>query len=332
MRRAAITAVGHYLPEHRLTNEDLEGMVDTSDEWIQSRTGIKERRILKDDDKASSFMGAEAAKEACEKRGISPEELDLIIVGTVTPDNLCPATACLIQERIGATNAWGYDILAACCGYLFTLSTAASFIASGKHDKVMVVGVDKMSSIVDYTDRTTCVIFGDAAGATLLEPAEKGVGIIDSVEHVDGRGAPYLKMDGGGSLHPASHETVDAGMHNIQQDGRIVFKHAVEEMANATIEIMERNDLSAEDIRYLAPHQANRRIIEATANRMDLPMEQVMLNIDRYGNTTAATIPLCLYDYESELKRGDNIILAAFGGGFTWGASFIKWAYDGSQE
>ena len=326
-KRAAITSVGHYLPEHRLTNEDLEGMVETNDEWIRSRTGIRERRILKDRDKASAFMGAEAATEALEKRSISADELDLIIVATTTPDMLCPATACRIQEMIGASRAWGFDMLAACCGYLFALSTASNFIASGKHDKVMVIGVDKMSSIVDYTDRTTCVIFGDGAGATLLEAAPEGYGLIDSVEHVDGSGGPYLTMEGGGSLHPPTHETVDQGLHNIQQDGRTVFKHAVEKMADATLEIMERNDLAADDIRYLVPHQANSRIIEATANRMELPMEQVMMNIERYGNTTAATIPLCLYDYESELKPGDNLVLAAFGGGFTWGASFLKWSY-----
>ncbi len=303
-------------------------MVDTNDEWIRTRTGIRERRILKEEGKASAFMGAEAAAEALAKRNVHPDEVDLIIVATVTPDMLCPATACLIQAEIGATNAWGYDILAACCGYLFALSTASNFIASGKHEKVLVIGVDTMSSIVDYTDRSTCVIFGDGAGATLLEPAEEGYGFIDSVEYTDGRGGDYLKMDGGGSLHPATHETIDKGMHNIHQDGRTVFKHAVVEMANAAAEIMERNDLSGQDVRFLAPHQANLRIIQATADRMELPMEQVMMNIDRYGNTTAATIPLCLYDYESQLSRGDNVVMAAFGGGFTWGASLVRWSYD----
>jgi 3-oxoacyl-[acyl-carrier-protein] synthase-3 len=331
MRTAAITAVGRYLPETRLTNADLERMVDTSDEWIYTRTGIRERRILADKDKATSFMALGAAREALDKRGLSPDDLDAIIVATVTPDMLFPATACLVQAGLGARNAWGFDLSAACCGFLFALTTGARLVESGRYERVLVIGADKMSSIVDYTDRATCVIFGDAAGAVLLEAAHDGYGILDTVERIDGSNWPVLCMPGGGSLNPPSHETVDRKMHYLYQEGRTVFKHAVERMADVSVEIMERNGLGPDDVRYLVPHQANMRIIEATARRMGIGMDKVMLNIERYGNTTSATIPLCLYDWEPELKRGDNLVLAAFGGGFTWGASYVKWAYDGAE-
>ena len=329
MVHAAITAVGHFLPEDRLTNADLEKMVDTTDEWIMTRTGIAERRILRDPEKATSFMAIEAAKEILEKRNIDPDEIDMILVGTVTPDMQFPSTACLVQAGLGATNAWGYDISAACSGFLFALSSGVRFIESGHSKKVLVIGADKMSSIVDYTDRAQCIIFGDGAGAVLLEPSEDGHGILDSIEHVDGSNWPLLCMHGGGSLHPASHETIDKGMHYLYQDGKHVFRYAVQGMADVSAEIMERNGLTGDDVRYLVPHQANQRIIDATARRMGITMDKVMLNIERYGNTTAGTIPLCLADWESELRKGDNLILAAFGGGFTWGSAWVKWAYDG---
>jgi len=331
MPHAAITAVGHFLPDKRLTNADLEKMVDTNDEWIRSRTGIIERRILDDDDKATSYMAARAAQEALDKRGITADEVDLIIVATVTPDMLFPATACLVQDALGASNAWGFDLSAACSGFLFALSTGASFVTSGRHDKVLVIGADKMSAIIDYTDRNTCILFGDAAGAVLLEPSTDGYGLLDAHEHVDGSYDQLLCMPGGGSQMPASHESVEAHAHFLKQEGRAVFKYAVEGMAGVAEEVMKANDLTGDDVAYLVPHQANLRIIDATARRMGVGRDKVMINIDRYGNTTAATIPLCLHDWESELKRGDNLILAAFGGGFTWGASYVKWAYDGAD-
>lgn len=329
MVHAAITAVGHYLPEDRLTNADLEKMIDTTDEWIYARTGIRERRILKDPEKATSYMAAEASRMILERRQIDPEEIDTILVATVTPDMFFPATACLVQAEIGASNAWGFDLSAACSGFLFALSTGARFIESGHSKKVLVIGADKMSSIVDYTDRTTCVIFGDGAGAVLLEPDTEGYGLIDSIERMDGSNGSILCMQGGGSLHPPTHETIDARMHYLTQEGRQVFRYAVQGMADVASEIMEKNNLSGDDLRYLVPHQANLRIIDATVRRMGIGMDKVMLNIERYGNTTAATIPLCLADWEADLRRGDNIVLAAFGGGFTWGASYVKWAYDG---
>lgn len=331
-RQAAITAVAHYTPEGRLTNADLERLVETNDEWIVSRTGIRERRILRDPAKATAFMATEAARRLLEKRGITADEIDLIIVATVTPDMLFPATACLVQAELGASRAWGFDLSAACSGFLFALSTGAQFIASGKHQKVLVIGADKMSTIIDYTDRNSCILFGDAAAAVLLEPDETGVGIIDSVEYVDGSGAQMLRMDAGGSLHPASQETIDKRMHYLYQDGKSVFKFAVVGMADVAAEVMARNGLTGENIRYLVPHQANLRIVDATARRMGIGMDKVMVNIDRYGNTTAATIPLCLSEWEHELRRGDNLVLAAFGGGFTWGAIYLKWAYDGAGE
>lgn len=332
MRRAAITSVGRYLPEDRLTNAELEAWVDTSDEWIRTRTGISERRILRDPGKATAFMATEAARSALAKRGVGVDEVEAIIVATVTPDMVFPATATLVQANLGASNAWGFDLSAACSGFLFALSTGASLVESGRHSKVLVIGADKMSSIVDFTDRTTCVLFGDGAAAVLLEPDEEGYGVMDSIERVDGSNWSILCMTGGGSLHPATHETVDRRMHYIHQEGRHVFRYAVQAMADVSAEIMERNGLAGDDVRYLVPHQANLRIIDATARRMGIGMDKVMLNIERYGNTTAATIPLCLSDWEPELRRGDNLVLAAFGGGFTWGASYVKWAYDGSPD
>jgi 3-oxoacyl-[acyl-carrier-protein] synthase-3 len=329
-RRAAITSVGHYLPEKRLTNSDLEAMVETNDEWIRTRTGIRERRILGDDDKATAFMATEAAREALNKRGLAPDDVDVIVVSTVTPDMFFPATACLVQNNLGASNAWGFDLSAACSGFLYGLTTGSQFVESGRADTVLVIGADKMSAITDYTDRTTCILFGDAAGAVVLEAADEAeVGLVDTVHHTDGEHGDLLCLEGGGSLHPPTHETVDNHMHYIHQDGRQVFKFAVTRMADVCVEIMERNDLTPDDVDYLVPHQANKRIIDATANRMGLSSDKVMINIDRYGNTTAATIPLCLYDWEADLDRGDELVLTAFGGGFTWGASYLKWAYDG---
>jgi 3-oxoacyl-[acyl-carrier-protein] synthase-3 len=331
MRRAAITAVGHFLPDDRLTNAELEQYVETSDDWIRSRTGISERRILREPGKATAYMATEAARTLLRKRGIGADEIDTIIVATVTPDMMFPATAALVQANLGASKAWGFDLSAACSGFLFALATGASLVESGRHGKVLVVGADKMSSIVDFTDRTTCVLFGDAAAAVLLEPTDDDNGIIDSIQRVDGSNWSILCMTGGGSLHPPTHDTVDRRMHFLHQDGRHVFRYAVQAMADVSVEIMERNGLQGEDVRFLVPHQANLRIIDATARRMGIGMDKVMLNIERYGNTTAATIPLCLADWESQLRRGDNLVLAAFGGGFTWGATYVKWAYDGGS-
>ena len=325
---AAITAVGGYVPEYRLTNKELETMVDTNDEWIRTRTGVSERRILKGAGKASSDLAIPAVKEILEKKNIDPLEIDCIVVGTVTPDMIFPATANIIANKIGAKNAWGFDVSAACSGFLFSLETGVAFIESGRYKKVIVVGVDKMSAIVDYTDRTTCIIFGDGAGAVLLEPSTDETGILDSILRTDGSGEHYLHMKAGGSREPASVETVTAKKHFIYQEGKAVFKHAVEGMADVSAEIMEKNHLSADDVAWLVPHQANLRIIDATANRMGLSRDKVMINIQRYGNTTAATIPLCLWEWEKRLKKGDNIILSAFGGGFTWGAIWVKWSYD----
>jgi len=326
--RAAITAVGGYVPETKLTNADLEKMVETNDEWIKSRTGISERRILKEPGKATSDLGAPAIQDLLRKRNIDPKEIDCIICATVTPDMMFPCTANIISDKIGATNAFSFDLVAACSGFLFALTTGASFIESGRYKKVVVVGADKMSSIVDYTDRTTCILFGDGAGAVLLEPSTDENGILDSILKTDGIGRNYLNMKAGGSLKPASVETVLAKEHFIFQDGQPVFKFAVKGMADVSAELLERNNLTGDDIAWLVPHQANLRIIDATANRMGLSKDKVMINIQRYGNTTAATIPLCLWDWENQLHKGDNIVLAAFGGGFTWGATWIKWAYD----
>jgi 3-oxoacyl-[acyl-carrier-protein] synthase-3 len=325
--RAAITAVGGYVPETKLTNFDLEKMVDTNDEWIKSRTGISERRILREPGKASSDMGTEAILEIIRKKKLDPVEIDCIICATVTPDMAFPSTANLIGDKVGAKNAFGFDLGAACSGFLFALTTGASFIETGRYKKVIVVGVDKMSSIIDYTDRATCILFGDGAGAVLLEPSTDGLGFQDAILKSDGSGAKYLNIKAGGSLKPASFETVMAKEHYAFQDGQPVFKFAVKGMADVSAELMEKHKLTGDDIAWLVPHQANLRIIDATANRMGLTMEKVMINIQKYGNTTAATIPLCLWDWEKQLNKGDNLVLAAFGGGFTWGAAWIKWAY-----
>ena len=326
---AAITAVAGFVPEDRLTNFDLEKMVDTNDEWIRTRTGISERRILKGEGLATSDMIVPAVLDLCKKRGISPTEIDCMIVGTVTPDMVFPSTANVVCDKIGAINAFGFDVSAACSGFLFSLTTGATFIESGRYKKVVVVGADKMSAIIDYTDRNTCVIFGDGAACVLLEPNEEGFGVQDSILKSDGAGRNYLNMKAGGSLRPATMETVANREHFAYQEGQTVFKFAVKGMADVSAELLERNNLTGEDIAWLVPHQANLRIIDATANRMGLPKEKVMINIEKFGNTTAATIPLCLWEWESQLKKGDNIVLAAFGGGFTWGATWIKWAYDG---
>ena len=326
--KAAITAVQGYVPEYRLTNQELEKMVDTTDEWIQSRTGILERRILKEPGLGTSDMAVEAVKGLCEKRGISPLEIDLLICTTATPDMMFPATANVICDKIGATNAFAYDLMAACSGFIYGVSTASQFIETGKYKKIVVVGADKMSSIIDYTDRATCVIFGDGAGAVLLEPNTHGYGIQDFILRSDGSGRHFLHQKAGGSVKPASHQTVDAREHFVYQEGAPVFKFAVTKMADTSAEIMEKNNLLPTDVAWLVPHQANKRIIDATAKRMGLGMEKVMLNIERYGNTTNGTIPICLWEWEKKLHKGDNIILAAFGGGFTWGSVFIKWAYD----
>lgn len=324
---AAITAVNGYVPDYVLTNKELETMVDTNDEWIVSRTGIKERRILKGEGLATSDLAVPAVKGLLEKRGITAEEIDLIIFCTSTPDMLFPATANILADKIGAKNAWGYDLQAACSGFLFGLTTGSQFIESGKHQKVLVVGADKMSSVVNYEDRNTCILFGDGCGAVLLEPNTEGNGIQDSILKTDGSGGQYLNIKGGGSLNPASHQTVDAGLHYAYQEGKTVFKFAVTNMTDVAHEIMERNHLTADDIAWLVPHQANKRIIDATADRAGLPEEKVMVNIHKYGNTTSGTIPLCLWEWENQLKKGDNLILAAFGGGFTWGSVYLKWAY-----
>lgn len=324
---AAITAIGGYVPEDRLTNFDLEKMVDTNDEWIRSRTGVSERRILKGEGKATSDMAVPAVLELCQKRGIDPLEIDCIICCTVTPDMVFPATANIIGDKTGAKNAFGFDLQAACSGFLYGVTTGAAFIESGRYKKVVVVGADKMSAIVDYSDRATCIIFGDGAGAILLEANDEGLGIQDSILRSDGSGCQFLHMKAGGSKKPASIETVMAKEHYAYQEGPAVFKFAVKGMADVSAELLERNNLTGDDIAWLVPHQANLRIIDATANRMGLPKEKVMINIQKYGNTTAATIPLCLWEWESQLKKGDNLVLAAFGGGFTWGATLIKWAY-----
>ena len=325
---AVITSVGGYVPEYRLTNAILETMIDTNDEWIKSRTGVEERRILKGEGLATSDMVVPAVLEICKKRGIDPTEIDCMICATVTPDMVFPSTANIVCDKIGAVNAWGFDLSAACSGFLFALTTGAALIESGRYKKIIIVGADKMSAIVDYTDRTTCIIFGDGAGAVLLEPSTEGVGVMDSLLKSDGSGKNYLHMKAGGSLKPASVETVQAKEHFIFQEGQPVFKAAVKGMADAAYDLLQRNHLTGDDIAWLVPHQANKRIIDATANRMGLPAEKVMINIQRFGNTTAGTIPLCLWEWESQLHKGDNIVLAAFGGGFTWGATLVKWGYD----
>ena len=331
MIRAAITAIGGHVPDFVMTNDELAKIVDTNDEWITSRTGIKERRILKEPGKATSDMMVFAVEELLRKRGIGAEEIDLLICGTITGDMIFPSTANIICDKVGAKNAWGFDLAAACSGFIYSLATGSQFIETGKYKKVVVVGVDKMSAILNYEDRTTCVIFGDGGGAVLLEPTEEDYGIKDFILRSDGSGRNYLHQKAGGSLMPPSHETVDQKLHYVYQEGQAVFKHAVVSMAEVSAEIMEKNNLKPEDIAWLLPHQANKRICEATANRMGLSLDKMLMNIERYGNTTAGTIPLLLWDYEKQLKKGDNLIISAFGGGFTWGSIWVKWAYDGDK-
>lgn len=325
--KAAITGVHGYVPEDILTNADLEKIVETNDEWITTRTGIKQRHILKGEGLGTSFMAAEAVRGLLKKTNTDPKDVDLVICATVTPDYFFPSTANLVCTQVGIPNIGSFDILAACSGFLYALSTGAQFIESGKYKKVVIIGADKMSSIIDYSDRTTCVLFGDGAAAVMLEPTTEQNGLMDFLLHSDGTGEDHLIMRGGGSKNPASHETIDKHWHSIKQEGQSVFKFAVTKMADTAAEIMEKNNLTGDDINWLVPHQANKRIIDATANRMNIGSDKVMLNIQNYGNTTAATIPLCLWDYESQLKKGDNLILAAFGGGFTWGSAYIKWSY-----
>ncbi len=325
---AAITAVGSYVPDYVLTNEMLESMVDTNDEWITSRTGIKERRILKDKDKGTSYLAIQAALNLLEKSNTDPAEIDMVIMATATPDMPVASTGVYVATEIGAVNAFSYDLVAACSSFLFGMSTAARYIESGRYKKVLLIGADKMSSIIDYTDRSTCIIFGDGAGAVLFEPNVDGLGLQDEYLRTDGIGRPHLKIDAGGSLLPASIETVTNKQHYVFQDGRTVFKFAVSNLSDVCDKVMTRNDLTEEDVNWLVPHQANKRIIDAAASRMKLPEEKVMVNIHKYGNTTSATLPLCLADYEKQLKKGDNLIFASFGGGFTWGAIYLKWAYD----
>ena len=326
--RAAITGIHAWVPDYRLTNSELSRMVDTSDEWIMQRVGIKERRILKGEGMGTSYLGEMAVSGLLEKTGTSPDDIDLVICATITPDMQFPATANIISEKAGIKNAFSFDLAAACSGFLFALQTGASYVETGKYKKVIVVGADKMSSITDYTDRTTCPLFGDAAGAVLLEPTTEDYGIMDHIFLVDGSGQKYLHLKAGGSVKPASVETLEAKEHFIYQEGQVVFKFAVSKMADVAAEIMQKNNLKPDDIAFLVPHQANLRIIDATGRRMGLPPEKVMINIENYGNTTAATIPLCLWEYEKRLKKGDVLILAAFGGGFTWGSVYLKWAYD----
>jgi 3-oxoacyl-[acyl-carrier-protein] synthase-3 len=325
--RAAITAVNGYVPDYILSNKELEHLVDTTDEWIFSRTGIRERRILKGEGQGTSVMAVKAIEGLLEKRGISAKEIDMVLVGTVTPDMVFPSTSNVICDKIGAVNAWGYDISAACSGFLYALITGSRFIESGAAKKVLVVGADKMSSIINYQDRATCVIFGDGAGAVLLEPTEEPLGIIDSIMRADGSGRNYLFQKAGGSMYPATAETVANQEHYVHQEGQTVFKFAVTNMAQVSVDLMERNHLTGDQIQWLLAHQANKRIIDATANRMNLDPEKVLMNIERYGNTTAGTIPLLFHDFEKQFKKGDNLVLASFGGGFTWGAVYLKWAY-----
>jgi len=326
--KAAITAVGSYVPDHVLTNKMLEDLVETNDEWITSRTGIKERRVLKDPTKGSSYLGIRAAQDLLERKNIDPSEIDMVIFGTTSPDMPVAATGVYVASKIGAVNAFAYDLQAACSSFLYGMSTAASYIETGRYKKILVIGADKMSSIINYEDRATCIIFGDGAGAALFEPNEEGYGLQDEFLRSDGIGRDFLKIDAGGSLLPASHETVDNKQHYVQQDGKTVFKFAVSNMAGVSEKIMKRNNLSPDTVDWLVAHQANKRIIDATANRMNLDKSKVLMNIQRYGNTTSATLPLLLSDFENQLKKGDNLIFASFGGGFTWGSIYLKWAYN----
>ena len=325
--RAAITGIDVFIPEYRLTNEELSTMVDTSDEWIMQRVGIKERRILKGEAMGTSHMMSEAAKKLLAKTNTSPDDIELVIAATNTPDMLFPATACIVSDKLGITNAWGFDLLAACSGFLFALETASKFIESGQYKKILLLASEKMSSIVNYNDRNTCPLFGDAAAALLIEPTSEDVGVVDKIFRIDGSGREYLYLKAGGSQYPATHETVDNNWHYIYQDGQTVFKVAVSRMADSAVELMKKHNITPDELAYLVPHQANMRIIDAVGRRMSLSPEKVMVNIEKYGNTSAATIPLCLYEWENKLKKGDKLILAAFGGGFTWGALYLKWAY-----
>lgn len=325
---AAITAVGGYVPDYVLTNKILETMVDTNDDWITTRTGIKERRILKDEGKGTSYLAIQAAKDLLNKSKTNPADIDLVIMATATPDMPVAVTGVYVATQIGAVNAYSFDLIAACSSFLFGMSVAASYIESGRYKKILLLGADKMSSIIDYEDRTTCIIFGDGGGAVLFEPNSEGYGVRDEILRSDGIGRESLKIDAGGSLLPASEETVKNKQHYVFQDGKTVFKFAVSNMADVSEKIMKRNNLTGADVNWLVPHQANKRIIDATAKRMNLPDEKVMINIHKYGNTTSATLPLCLVDYEKQLKKGDNLVFASFGGGFTWGSIYLKWAYD----
>ncbi|SFB75201.1 3-oxoacyl-[acyl-carrier-protein] synthase-3 [Zunongwangia mangrovi] len=325
---AAITAVGGYVPEDVLTNKMLEEMVETNDEWITTRTGIKERRILKDPNKGTSYLGIQAAKDLIKKTGLDPKEIDMVILASATPDMPVAATGVHVASEIGAINAFSYDLQAACSGFLYAMSTGAAYIESGRYKKVLVIGADKMSSIIDYTDRTTCIIFGDGAGAVLMEPNEEGYGLQDEILRSDSIGRDSLRIEAGGSLLPPSEETIAKKLHYVKQDGKTVFKYAVSNMSGVSAQIMERNNLTNEDVDWLIAHQANKRIIGATASRMGVEDEKVLMNIERYGNTTSATLPLLLSDYEKKFKKGDNLIFASFGGGFTWGATYLKWAYN----
>ena len=326
--RAAITGIGAYVPEYILTNEELSTMVDTTDEWIMQRIGIKERRICKDTTKATSDLGVNAVKDLLRKTNTTPDQIDMLICATITPDMPFPATANIIAQKVGINHAWSFDLNAACSGFVFALSTAVQFIESGRYNKVIVVAAEKMSAITNYTDRTTCPLFGDAGTAVLLEPTIEDVGVVDYINKVNGLGRHHLHMKAGGSMRPANHETVNAMEHYVYQEGQVVFKAAVSSMADIAEEIMQKHNLKSEDVAWLVPHQANMRIIDATARRMGLETDRVMINIQKYGNTTSATIPLCLWEYEKQLKKGDNIILVAFGAGFTWGSVYLKWAYN----
>ncbi|NOQ26951.1 MAG: beta-ketoacyl-ACP synthase III [Bacteroidales bacterium] len=329
--RATITGIGAYVPDYILTNDELSKMVDTTDEWIMTRIGIKERHIIKEEGEGSSFVGSKAVQQLLEKTNTTPEEVDLLICATVTPDHQFPATANIISDKVGIKNAFSFDLNAGCSGFLYALTTASKYVETGMYKKVVVVGAEKMSSIVDYQDRATCPIFGDGSGAVLLEPTTEDIGITDTILQSDGAGRVHLHQKAGGSVKPSSHDTIDAREHFIYQEGQPVFKWAVSKMADVSVELMERNDITPEKLAWLVPHQANMRIIEAVAKRMGIRKEQVMINIQKYGNTTAATLPLCLWDWESQLKKGDNIILATFGAGFTWGAMYVKWGYDGKD-
>jgi 3-oxoacyl-[acyl-carrier-protein] synthase-3 len=329
--RATITGIGAYVPDYILTNDELSKMVDTTDEWIMTRIGIKERHIIKEEGEGSSFVGSKAVQQLLEKTNTSPEEIDLLICATVTPDHQFPATANIISDKVGIKNAFSFDLNAGCSGFLYALTTASKYVETGMYKKVIVVGAEKMSSIVDYQDRATCPIFGDGSGAVLLEPTTEDIGITDTILQSDGAGRVHLHQKAGGSVKPSSHDTIDAREHFIYQEGQPVFKWAVSKMADVSVEIMKRNEITPEKLAWLVPHQANMRIIEAVAKRMGISKEQVMINIEKFGNTTAATLPLCLWEWESQLKKGDNIILATFGAGFTWGAMYVKWGYDGKD-